>query len=96
MRHLNIMVILSCVVIFIACFSSPVAKKNAENIKKIQPGMTMEEVKKIMDEPDRIIIYPLNDKEYEFEYISPTGYSDYFRIFISRSDSIVLRIADGL
>lgn len=75
---------------------SPVAKENSVNIKKIEVGMTIKEVKKIMGEPEKTVIQPFNENEIELQYLSPSGYSDHFRVFISRSDSIVLRIGDGL
>lgn len=84
-----------CALIMANC-SSPVADKNAENLERIEIGMTMDKVIEIMDEPERIVIYPFNEDEYEFQYLSPAGYSDQFRIFISRCDSTVVRIGDGL
>lgn len=79
-----------------ACKDSPVADKNAENLKKLKLGMRIEEVEKIMGTPETIEIYPFNKEEYVFRYLSPFGYSDQFYIFISRKDSTVVRIGNGL
>lgn len=63
--------------------------------KKNQIGMMINDVKRIMGEPEMIEIYPYNPKEYVFRYLSPSGYEDQFHIYISRSDSTVIRIDDG-
>ena len=94
---MKIVILISSLLLFCyGCGPSPVAKRNAVNIKNIKPGMRIELVKKIMGEPEQIRILPFNDKEYEFQYISPSLYSDDFRIYFSRNDSIVLRVVDGL
>lgn len=96
MRNTQIKAIyLFCILLVYSC-SSPVSEKNAENIKKVEIGMTLDEVLKIMNNPEKVVIYPYNNDEYVYLYTSPTGYSDNFRIYISRRDSIVLRIGDGL
>ena len=82
-------------VIIGGCKDSLKAKENSKNIKRIEPGMTLDSVELIMGEPEVILIYPYNKKEYKYRYISPSGYSSEFYIFISRKDSVVLRIGDG-
>lgn len=72
------------------------ADKNAEQIKKINAGMTDKEVRAIMGNPDKIETQPLYNQEYNFFYESPTGYSDNFRVFFTIKDSTVIRIGDGL
>jgi len=72
------------------------AKKNAINIGMVAPGLTYQNVVEIMGEPERIILQPFNNQEIELEYLSPSGYSDEFRVFISRDDKLVIRVADGL
>lgn len=78
-----------------SCGSSPRATANAENLKKLKPGMRIEELNKIMGMPDVIEIQPFANDEYVFQYLSPSGNSDNFYVFVSRSDSTILRIADG-
>jgi hypothetical protein len=60
------------VFIFLVFYSSPISKKNAENLKKIQPGMTVGEVVAIMGKPVDIRDTPLYP-EYEYTYTSPGG-----------------------
>ena len=77
------------------CKDSPKATENAKNIKRIELGMSLDSVELIMGEPEVILIYPYNKEEYKYRYISPSGYSGEFYIFISRRDSVVLRLGDG-
>lgn len=96
MRYREIFYTVLVSVIFITSCSSPIAKENAENIIELDIGMTINDVKRIMGEPERIVIQPHNVNEYEFQYLSPSGYSDQYRISISRKDSVILRIGYAL
>ena len=58
--------------------------------------MTEKEVRGIMGNPDKIETQPLYDQEYNFLFEAPTGYSDNFRVFFTKKDSIVIRVGDGL
>lgn len=80
-----------------SCYS-PVADENAKNLKKIEVGMSIEEVKEIMGKPNVVMIgsYEKESDEFEFIYSAPSLYSGDFIIYISRKYSTVLRIYDGL
>ena len=84
------------IILLFGCQDSPRTRENAINIKRIVPGMAMDSVVTIMGKPDLILIYPFVDDEYQFKYNSPSGYSGDFQIAISRKDSSVIRVSDGL
>jgi RNAse (barnase) inhibitor barstar len=79
--------LLSILPIFV---SSPRVKRNAENINKIQPGMTAEEVVAIMGQPINIEDVPLYP-QYEYTYRSPGGIlsaGDYIVFFYKDSNTV--------
>lgn len=85
------------ILLFIALFgcSSPRSEMNEINLKKININMHIKEVNKIMGIPSSINIDYFRNDEYDFRYTAPSKYEDDFHIFISRKDSLVIRIADG-
>jgi outer membrane protein assembly factor BamE (lipoprotein component of BamABCDE complex) len=78
------------------CHNSSRRNENADNISKIKVGMKIDDVRRIMGEPDKIEIDSFNDDEYQYIYLSPSLYSGNFQIGILRKDSSVLRIYNGL
>ncbi len=78
----------------VAC-NSPRSEENAEKLKRIEIGMRIEEVEKIMGKPARITIAPYRPNKYDFMYNAPAGTSDNFHIYISREDSTVISINNG-
>lgn len=91
MKNLTVIVLL---ILVVSC-SSPRAKLNEENVKKIEVDMNLVSVLEVMGLPDEISISPYRPSEFDFQYSSPSGYGDDFHIFISRTDSTVLRVAKG-
>lgn len=79
-----------------SCQDSSKVKENAENINQVLPGMTLDSMMKIMGNPDTVMIHPYNNAEVQYLYKSPSGYSGDFNIAVSRKDSIVIRVYDGL
>jgi hypothetical protein len=95
MRIIQFVLILLMTHFGVSCLQSK-ADKNVKLIKKIKVGMTEKQVRGIMGNPDKVGAYPFYDQEYNFLYEAPIGFSDDFRVFFSKNDSLVIRIGDGL
>lgn len=90
----KLFVLFSIFVFFYSCVSK--ADTNFENLKKIEKGMTIQQV-------DSIMIYKPNLREeafwdkskFVYYYESGFGSSDDFKIIFSKTDSIVTNIECG-
>ncbi len=85
-----ILLAIVALIVFSIFYSSPASKKNAENLKKIQPGMTVEEVVAIMGQPYNIEDVPLYP-QYEYTYSAPGGIlraGDYIVFFYKDSNTV--------
>lgn len=91
----NVLLIFFLFLLLFGCDSKQ-TDRNAVEIKKIKTGMSVKEVRELLGTPNKIRMPPLITDEVDLIYSSPFGYSDNFHIFISKRDSTVIRIGDGL
>jgi len=67
--------------------------ENWSNLKKVHTGMKYLEVETVMGKPDKI---ENETSRIRLTYKAPIGMSDDFYIFLSKEDSMVVGITDGL
>lgn len=84
---------------FVSCGQKK-ANENFENQKKIEKGMTTDEVIEIMGPPDYIseLTYSeyRGDSIFIYNYEPPFGFSGYIQVWFNHSDRRVRSVHDGL
>ena len=83
---------LSLLLTFYSCKN----EKNVENIKLVDIHMSIDEVKKIMGEPDSTFKFPNEYDQFRFMYHAPLGASDNVYVIFSSRDSLVISKNDGM
>lgn len=88
---------ITCIGLFfmISC-SSDKSVRNFDNLKNIHLGMTYDEVIEIMGKPDMNKTIEHDSTQFALSYDAVFGSSDSYYIFLTRQDSLVVAIGDGL
>ena len=63
---------------------------NAQNLARVQPGMMMEDVRKLLGKPARVTPFPLkNETAWDWRYLEPPNTAMVFTVWLDADQRVV-------